>query len=198
MASVPIYEQEVHGLKRVCEYLSQNLVLLRRKQGLTQGEVAKLASVPRSTIAHMESGSGNPTLTNLSAVAGALRVSLEELLSPPRPVCKLVKSRELERLSRGQGTGTLIRLLPDPVPGLLMDRMEIEVAGRIGGVPHLSGTKEYFTCISGEVTVYVAGTAYRVQEGDVLAFPGDQAHSYNNTGNRKAVCLSVVALASAG
>ena len=185
-------------MKRVCEYLSQNLVQLRQKQGLTQGDLAKRAGVPRSTIAHMESGSGNPTLINLTAVAAALRMSLEELLSPPRPACKLVKARELERLSRGQGTGTLIRLLPDPVPGLLMDRMEIEIAGRIGGVPHLSGTKEYFTCISGEVTVYVGGTAFCVQEGDVLAFPGDQAHSYNTTGNRKAVCLSVVALTLAG
>lgn len=44
--------------------------------------------------------------------------------------------------------------------------------------------------------MYGSGTAYRVQEGDVLAFPGDQAHSYSNTGNRKAVCVSVVALAA--
>jgi quercetin dioxygenase-like cupin family protein len=127
-----------------------------------------------------------------------LQVSVEELLAAPRANCKLLKSRELNRVKRGSGTTLLIRLLPDPIPGMLIDRMEIELGGHMGGVPHVSGTREYLTCIQGEVTVYVAGNRYCVEEGDVLAFPGDQAHSYTNTGNKKAICLSVVALAPAG
>ena len=185
-------------MKLLCRHLAQSLVQLRNKRGITQGALGKLAGVPRSTIAHMESGAGNPTLLNLAKVAGALQVSVEELLAPPRANCKLIKNKDLSRIKRGQGSALLIQLLPDPIPGMLIDRMEIEVSGRMGGVPHVSGTKEYFTCIQGEVTVYVAGERYCVQEGDVLAFPGDQAHSYNNTGNKKAICLSVVALAPVG
>ncbi|MCI0603758.1 helix-turn-helix domain-containing protein [bacterium] len=185
-------------MKPVSQHLANSLTELRGKRRITQGQLAKLAGVPRSTIAHMESGEGNPTLSNLARIAAALQVSLEELLTPPRAICTLIKSRDLSRVKRGHGSTLLIRLLPDPIPGMLIDRMEIETGGRMGGVPHVTGTKEYFTCIEGEVTIYVAGKRYCVQEGDVLAFPGDQAHSYTNTGNKKAICLSVVALAPAG
>jgi hypothetical protein len=41
----------------------------------------------------------------------------------------------------------------------------------------------------------VAGESFKVAEGDVLAFPGDQAHAYLNPTGKKAVGFSVVALA---
>ena len=198
MALLLIYWQEGDTLNPVSLHLANSLTDLRAKRGITQGQLAKLAGVPRSTVAHMESGAGNPTLVNLARIAAALQVSVEELLAAPRASCKLLKNRELSRVKRGNGSTLLTRLLPDPIPGMVIDKMEIEIGGRMGGVPHVAGTKEYFTCVQGEVTVYVGGTRYCVQEGDVLAFPGDQAHSYTNTGRTKAICLSVVALAPAG
>ncbi len=198
MADLLIYWKRGDRLKQVSRHLASSITELRGKRAITQGQLAKLAGVPRSTVAHMESGAGNPTLANLARIAIALQVSVEELLAAPRANCKLLKNRDLNRVKRGHGSTLVIRLLPDPIPGMLIDRMEIELGGRLGGVPHVSGTKEYFTCIQGEVTVYVAGIRYCVEEGDVLAFPGDQAHSYTNTGKQKAICLSVVALAPAG
>jgi quercetin dioxygenase-like cupin family protein len=62
----------------------------------------------------------------------------------------------------------------------------------MGGHPHLEGTKEYLTVIQGEIQVYVAGESYVVKEGDVLAFPGNQAHSYRNTKRASSIALSVV------
>jgi len=56
----------------------------------------------------------------------------------------------------------------------------------------LPGTKEYLTVLEGEVSVYVAGNLYAVQAGDVLAFPGNQPHSYLNTQFAPAVAISVV------
>lgn len=185
-------------MKHMCSHLAQNLAQLRTKRGLTQSSLAKLAGLPRSTLTHIESGEGNPTLMNLARIATALQVSLEELLAVPRASCKLVKRSELYRVKRGQGNAVVIQLLPDAIPGMQIDRMELEVGCRMAGVPHLAGTKEYLTSVQGEVTVYVAGARYRVQEGDVLAFPGDQAHSYHNTGNKKVICLSVVALTPVG
>jgi quercetin dioxygenase-like cupin family protein len=76
--------------------------------------------------------------------------------------------------------------------------MDMEEGARMGGVPHLAGAREYFTCLQGEVTVHVAGRAYAVQEGDVLAFPGDQSHSYSNSGRGRSVSISVVVLAPPG
>src|SRR5262249_8874584 len=155
----------------------------------------KLSGVPRSTVAHLESGSGNPSLANLARISAALQVGLEELLSQPRPRCQLLKAKDVRAVKRSQGVATVFKLLPDPLPGMEIDRMEIAGGGRLGGIPHTAGTREYLTCVRGAITVSVAGERFEVEEGDVLAFPGDQPHSYQNAGAARAVGFSVVVLA---
>jgi quercetin dioxygenase-like cupin family protein len=80
---------------------------------------------------------------------------------------------------------------------MLIDRMEIPARGRITGVPHMPGTREYFTCESGVFSLAVSGERFRVEPGDVLVFRGDQRHSYTNAGDGVAVGYSVVLLARA-
>ena len=78
---------------------------------------------------------------------------------------------------------------------MLIDRMELPPGGRIPGVPHMPGTREYFTCERGVGGVAVAGAQWTVGPGDVLVFRGDQRHSYHNPGRETAVGYSVVLLA---
>ncbi len=70
--------------------------------------------------------------------------------------------------------------------------MEIDFGSAMAGHPHLIGAKEYLTVIKGEITVFVAGEKFIVGESCVLAFPGDQAHSYRNTGRTTAIAISIV------
>ena len=184
-----------NSLEFQAKNLAANLSTLRKKRDLSQLALSKLARVPRSTIAHLETGSGNPSLMNLTRVCWALQVPIEELLSRPRPHCLLVQAKDVPAIHRAPGRATIFKLLPDAIPGMVIDRMEIEKGGRLGGIPHVAGTREYLCCVRGEVTLSVAGEKHRVQEGDVLAFPGDQPHSYLNTGVVRAVCFSVVTLA---
>ena len=73
------------------------------------------------------------------------------------------------------------------------------VGARLGGTPHLPGTREYFTCLDGRVEIVVAGHRYDLDVGDVLAFPGNTLHSYRNPDtSRRARSISVVILAKAG
>jgi XRE family transcriptional regulator, regulator of sulfur utilization len=185
-------------LEEVSKNLAQNIILLRKKRNLTQADLARIARIPRSTVTYIESGEGNPSLQNLTKLSAALQVSIEELLSAPRGRYKLVKNREISASQRGQGTVQIYKLLPDPIPGMHIDRMEFEPGGKLAGTPHINGTKEYMTCLQGEITVRVGGQTFRVQKGDVLAFPGDQSHSYENTGESRAICVSVVVLAPSG
>lgn len=182
----------------IARNLATNMESLRKKRGMTQGDLAQVAAVPRSTITYLESGQSNPSLQNLAKLSGALQVTIEELIATPRGRYQLVKSGQLKPVKRGQGTVNIFELLPDPITGMHMDRMEFEIEGRMVGIPHVSGTKEYLTCLQGEVTVRTAGQIFRVQKGDVLAFPGDQPHAYENTGSGKTLCLSVVVLAPSG
>ena len=89
----------------------------------------------------------------------------------------------------------LRKLLPDKLPGIEFDRIELPTATRMAGVPHRTGTREYLTCEQGAIELAVAGEKYRVGSGDVVVFRGDQRHSYTNHERGTAVGFSVVMLA---
>ncbi len=162
---------------------------------MTQAELAKSAGMPRSTVTNLESGAGNPALATLVALADALSFSIEELLARPRAFCQLVRKGELAERAYDGGRVRVTKLLPEPLQGLEIDRMDLGAGGWKQGVPHMSGSREYLACAQGTVHVYVAGEEYVVAAGDVLAFPGDQAHSYRNTEEGGTVCFSVVTIA---
>ncbi len=167
--------------------LAANVRHLREARGLTQEQMARVAGIPRATWGHLETGAGNPTLAILDKVATALQVPLEELTAEPRSIGRLYKRSALS--TRKQGDGTIHQLLPDPIPGMVIDRMEIPPRGRIPGVPHMPGTREYFTCEKGQVVLAVAGRQW---------LRGDQRHSYTNPGAESAAGYSVVLLTRAG
>jgi transcriptional regulator with XRE-family HTH domain len=172
--------------------LGRNVRQLRQARGLTQQQMAKLSGLPRATWANLESGDGNPTLAVLHAVAMAFQVSLEEIVAEPRASAKIFKRGSLpERL---RGTVRVSSLLPDKVPGMQIERLELPVGARMVGVPHTAGTREYLTCESGELQLVASGEAFDMQEGDVVVFRGDQRHSYSNRGRKPAVGYSVVTL----
>ncbi|MFK7984765.1 MAG: helix-turn-helix domain-containing protein [Sandaracinaceae bacterium] len=181
-------------MSELSDHLAQNLRTLRQARGRTQQQMAKLAGVPRATWANLESGGANPTLSVLHAASTALGVSLEELLAPPRATGKHYPSGTLK--TRRRGKALVHKLLPDPVPGMEIDRIELPTGGRLVGVPHTAGTREYLTCEKGTLRLIASGDIYTLAVGDVVAFRGDQKHSYENGGRGTAVGFSVVVLVS--
>ena len=53
---------------------------LRKKQGLTQQQLADKMNLSNKTISKWESGSGSPDISNLPVLAEALGISVDELL----------------------------------------------------------------------------------------------------------------------
>ena len=178
-----------HG---VADYLGRNIRQLRETRGLTQQQMARTSGVPRPTWANLESGAANPTLAVLVKVAAALQISVEELIAPPRASARHVPAGKLPVKQRGQ---VLVRkLLPEPLAGMDLERMELPAGASMTGIPHTPGTREYLTCESGEVELTASGETYRLQAGDVVVFRGDQKHGYRNPGRARAIAYSVVAL----
>lgn len=54
---------------------------LRKKQGLTQQQLADKLNLSNKTISKWESGSGSPDISNLPVLAEALEISVDELLN---------------------------------------------------------------------------------------------------------------------
>lgn len=177
----------------VSSHLAHNLKQLRVARSLTQEQMSKLSGLPRATWANLESGASNPTISVLVRVATALQVSIEELISAPRATAKHYPADSLPRRTRGQVN--VRKLLPDPIAGLELERMELPPRARLTGVPHRAGTREYLTCESGEITLTASGEQFSLSPGDVVVFRGDQPHAYDNPGSRIAIGYSFVAIA---
>ena len=184
-------------IETLANNLAQNLKYLRERSGLTQSKLGKVAEVPRSTLANLESGCGNPTLSVLARLAGALSISLEELITPPRGMGKLYAAGSLPSERKGSRDEVIVnRLLPDPIAGMEILRMEFAPGASFVGAPHKPGTREYLFCESGRLNLHAAGERFELSPGDVCAFHGDQSHSYTNPGEQTTVALAVVVVAT--
>jgi transcriptional regulator with XRE-family HTH domain len=183
----------VLGMDDVATRLGANVRTLREARGMTQAQMAKLAALPRATWANLESGAANPTLVVLDRVASAFQVTIEELVAAPRSEARQYPKDTL--IMKTRGSAAVRKLLPDPIPGMELDRIELPPKGKMIGVPHTPGTREYLTCESGEIVLVASGEEYALKTGDVVAFRGDQRHSYANFGAKPAVAYSVVVIA---
>lgn len=175
--------------------LASNLLRLRQARRLSQQQMAEMSGIPRPTWASLETGTANPTLTVLSKVSAALNLSIEELIGTPRSEFELIPA---DKVAERKRQGVRIRpLVPAALPGMEISRMAFEPGGRMVGVPHTAGTREYLTCERGRVTLIAGGQHHKLGEGDMLVFRGDQRHSYlNEDPRRRAVAMSVVCFAN--
>src|SRR5215468_1537405 len=160
----------------LADRVSANVRHLRAARGLTQSQAAATAGLPRATWAHLESGAANPTLQVIHRAAQALQTSIEELIAAPHAPVERFPAGSLP--SRSRGSVTIRQLLPDPLPGMAIERLELPPRTSFVGVPHTPGTKEYLACERGRLVLVVAGQKLNLEAGDVVAFLGDQRHSY--------------------
>src|SRR5437763_16124106 len=157
IARCPTHWQKVESMDaphHVATHLARNLLSLRHARTLTQEALAKGAGVPRSTIANLESGEGNPSLAVLVKVANALGVPIDELLASPR--AKVRKWAAVDVPKQTQGRGVTVRpLVTEPVTEEMLTVMSFAPRGGMRGKPHLPGAGEYFTCHGGQVAIFV-------------------------------------------
>jgi transcriptional regulator with XRE-family HTH domain len=175
--------------------LADNIRRLREARNLSQQQIAKLSGIPRPTWASLETGSANPTLAVLSKAANALNVSIEELVGSPRSEFEFISAAKVR--VRKRQDAKIRPLVPEALPGLEISRTELAPGGRMVGVPHTVGTREYLTCERGQVELVAGGEHHLLKEGDMLVFRGDQRHSYLNPDKRRvSISISVVCFAN--
>lgn len=175
--------------------LADNIRRLREARRMSQQQIATISGLPRPTWASLETGTANPTLAVLSKAASALNVSIEELLGAPRSEFEFIAAEKVRE--RRRQDAKLRPLVPEALPGLDISRTELAPGGRMVGVPHTTGTREYLTCERGQVELIAGGEHHLLNEGDMLVFRGDQRHSYRNPDEQRvSISISVVCFAN--
>src|SRR5262245_45882911 len=133
--------------------LSKNIRQLRESRGLSQEQLARLSGIPRPTWSNLESGAANPTLAVLARVASSLQVSIEELIRTTLDAWKFYPASQLATQPRR--AAFIRKLLPESLPGVEFDRVEVSPRSPMAGIPHRTGTREYLTCERGTIELHV-------------------------------------------
>jgi transcriptional regulator with XRE-family HTH domain len=171
--------------------IARNLRLIRQSRRISQSQLANLSGVPKSTINDIESGAVNPSVDSVEKLSGSLGVSFEELLSRPVLEFEVRKPEEQLVLKTIRDAGKLIRLLPDPIPGIDMYVIELEPGGTIPGVVQPARGRKFAYCMQGSVDIRVAGTELHLTKGCTAVFPGDEPHSLRNPTTGRALILKI-------
>jgi len=177
--------------KAPLDVIAASLRRYRARAGLSLTEVAKRAGVAKSTLSQLESGSGNPSVETLWALAVALDTPFATLLDPPRPKVQVIRAGEGPVLYSDQAeySATLVASCP---PNARRDIFRIVASPGPGrkSEPHMPGVVEHVVLSSGRALVGPADDPIELTPGDYLAYPGDLPHIFQALEESTAVLVS--------
>ncbi len=165
--------------KAPLDVIAASLRRHRARTGLSLTEVAKRAGVAKSTLSQLESGTGNPSVETLWALAVALDTPFAALLDPPRPKVQVIRAGEGPVIYSDQAEygATLVASCP---PNARRDIYRIVASPGPGrkSEPHMPGVVEHVVLSSGLALVGPADDPIELRPGDYLAYPGDLPHVF--------------------
>jgi transcriptional regulator with XRE-family HTH domain len=176
--------------------LAANLRRLRERRQLTQQDLAVRSGVPRPTLAHLESGEANPTLSVLVRVAEALGTSIEEMIGREEPAVTIHDSKSLSEQRRGKAR--LVELAPGAFAGLRFQRVELAAGARFDAAPEARTGRCFVTLEAGQLTLEAGGETFQLNRGDVAAILREVGHRCSNSGKSHVVLYSVTEGSAAG
>ena len=162
----------------------ERLRRIRRRQRLSQRELARRSGVANATISLIENGKLNPTVSMLKKVLDGVPVRLSEFFSDEADAPEKVffRAGELTEIADGGVSylqvganlrGKAIQFLKERYePGASTGRHEITHEGEECGL-----------ILSGRLTVSVGGETATLSAGDAYYFKSNQPHSFENPGN---------------
>jgi XRE family transcriptional regulator, regulator of sulfur utilization len=171
-----------------------NLHRLRKNAKLTQAQLAERAGLPRATLANMERAGSNPGIQSVMAVAKALGITVDELLTAPpeHRFYKVVPDDMQEYRAEG---GRFVARLVSPIAskGVQIHHVTMLAGCRSVGRPHPAGSQEYFLTLVGHASLQIEDETVDIAAGSLVQFPGQRKHTYINRDPIQAVtALSVV------
>jgi len=179
--------------------IGQKIKQLRSAKQLTLDQLANTSGVSKSMLSQIERNKTNPTVATLWSLTRALDVEIGELLGGAEKSQKkkreisLVKSHQTPEIQSADGRCTLRILGPlGLVSTIEWYDVMLESDGILSSDPHVRGTEEHLTILSGDVEISSAGDHQRLSSGDTVRYKADVIHSIKNVGATDAHAILVV------
>ncbi|MGE0542294.1 MAG: helix-turn-helix domain-containing protein [Dehalococcoidia bacterium] len=166
------------------ERLGRRIRQLRTEQGLTLDALAGRAGISTAMLSKMERGAVNPTLVVAVRVAGALGMTISQLVGVESRRAAVKVTVDQRMAFRDPETGIERQIFPAMEDGsLALMRMVLPAGSSTGEhTPHRRGTETYLLIEQGSVRAVIDGDEFILAAGDAFYFEGDVSHQFDNVG----------------
>ncbi|MCX6031914.1 MAG: helix-turn-helix domain-containing protein [Chloroflexi bacterium] len=165
---------------------------LRKERGLSQRELADLASLSPNAISLIERNAISPSVATLQRLAGALGVKMSYFFES-ETLARILHVHPSERPVI-HGAGLTIEGLGARLADQQMEPFLITLAPHAdmgtGQVVHVG--HEFVCCLAGHVQYQIDGALHLLEPEDFLLFEADLPHRWGNPGDEVARLLLVL------
>lgn len=172
--------------QQVTDTISRNVRTLRDRQGLSLTGLATKAGISRGMLIQIEQGRTNPSLGTLVSVAGALNVSLTELIELEQPAPVRILGPDDGTVLWTGASGGCGRMLAGATGAnhLQVWDWRMKPGEEFSALPQPRGTVEVIHVLSGRLTIRVGEETHEVASGHTVMFRPDRPHGYSNRTRR--------------
>jgi transcriptional regulator with XRE-family HTH domain len=144
----------------------------------------------KATLSGIENGHANPTVETLAALAGALRVSVSELLEE-LPIGEVRVSRAGQ--ARFADLGGLAHRPLESLAGAELVEIALEPRRSLERAPSPQGARACVYVLQGPLIAGPVERSTELDAGDAISFPADHPYLYG-TGRARARALQLLVL----
>jgi transcriptional regulator with XRE-family HTH domain len=161
------------------DIIAKSLVRERERANLSLAEVARRASIAKSTLSQLEAGNGNPSLETLWALCGALNIPFAKLLEPQGSQTQVIRKGEGTKVVSERADYQAILLATCP-PGARRDvyLLMTQPGEERRSDPHPAGSVEHIIVTQGKALVGTIDNAQELMTGDYICYPADEEHLF--------------------
>jgi transcriptional regulator with XRE-family HTH domain len=166
--------------------LGKRIQDLRRRRGLTTGELATRVHVTSGFISQLEHGKTDPSLQTLQRVAAALQVPLSYLMLEDESKPQVVRKGERHVILVGNGGPRASILSPLPSRNLELVLLELPPGNASWRKLRCHDGYECHLVVKGKVRADHGDDTYLLEEGDSIFWDGTAPHRLENVGDELA------------
>jgi transcriptional regulator with XRE-family HTH domain len=166
--------------------LGKRIQDLRRRRGLTTGELAARVQVTSGFISQLEHSKTDPSLQTLQRVAAALQSPLSYLLLDDETKPQVVRKGERNVIHVGNGGLRASILSPLPSRNLELVLLELPPGEVSWTKVRFHDGHECHLVVKGTVRAYYDDASYLLDEGDSIFWDGTARRRLENVGDEVA------------
>lgn len=151
----------------------------RQRTGLSVTELAKRASVSKSTLSQLESGIGNPSIETLWSLATAMGLQVTRFFEQPHQPLLVIRANE-GPTAYAEDANYAATLLADCPAGKRRDiyRLLVQPGEKRVSQSHPPDTIEHVFLCNGSANVGPAHSPVRLYAGDYMRYSADLEHVF--------------------